>query len=194
MNQQAKAARAARKARSAKPIKRSRPPGSGRKASPVTAEQRITVSTMIACGFPIEDVCAAVAPARGRRVSTQTLYRKFRADMDNARQLLCARVAKRIYDHAMGSGPESLAACKFLMTTLGRWAPAVAKTEIMPGFERAPDINGAEDVTPIPAAARAFPVRTFADFYAGRIADDAIASAAGSSEAQASDPGDGAPA
>lgn len=147
--------------------------GAGTKPWKVTEEQRIRVSTMVACGYRIEDIRRVIKTPKGREISTSVFQRKFATDVENARSLLIARVSERVYDKAMNDGPDSMRACELILRCMAGWQPPAP-----PRREPEHPMHGKfSDVPTLPAPAQV-PMMTLDDFYAQRIAADAIASAA----------------
>jgi hypothetical protein len=148
--------------------------GAGAKPWKVTEEQRIRVSTMVACGYRIEDIRRVIKTPKGREIGAHTFIRKFSTDVEAARALLVARVSERVFDKAMGNGPDSMRACELILRCMAGWQPPAP-----PRREPEHHMHGRfSEETPTLPAPEQVQIMTLDDFYAERIAADAIAAAA----------------
>lgn len=100
------------------PIKR----GRGRPEFVPTAEQRMTVKIMYACGMPHPQICSMIVnPATQAPIDDKTLRKVFRAELDSGLEVANGLVAQSLFKKATGSGPQSVTACIFWLKARAGW-------------------------------------------------------------------------
>lgn len=86
-------------------------PGQGRKAFVPSAEQRLTVRVMAACGMAEPEIAARIInPQTGKNIDDKTLRRRFREDLDNGHDTANAMVTQALFKRATSGGPQSVLA------------------------------------------------------------------------------------
>lgn len=85
-----------------------------------TADQRMRVSIMAACGMRQELICEQIKH-QGKPIDTKTLRAHFRAELDQGKADANALVANSLFKKAIGTGPSSVTAAIFWLKTQAGW-------------------------------------------------------------------------
>jgi hypothetical protein len=96
-------------------LKNRGPDGRNRPHEP-TDEYRRQVEMLAGIGVPETMICRVIG------ISKPTLEKHYRDDLETGRAKAATKIAKRLYDIAMGDGRESLTACIFWLKCRAGWS------------------------------------------------------------------------
>jgi hypothetical protein len=90
----------------------------GRPPFTPTDDQRELVRVMTASGFPQPEIATKIG------IDPKTLRKHFRAEIKTGKQTANAMVAQSLFNKAIGTGHQSVAAAIFWLKTQARWREA----------------------------------------------------------------------
>lgn len=87
-----------------------------------TDEQRMTVAIMASVGFPHKQICERIInPQTGKPIDKETLFKRFREEMDGGKVIANAIVAQSLFKKATGNGAQSVTAAIFWLKSQAGW-------------------------------------------------------------------------